>query len=245
MKKPVISAHRGAADLAPENTIPAIEKALELGVSQIEIDVRSSRDGVLYDLHDPRVNRTTDGSGYLRPMKSSRIDRLFITGERTGSGPACRIPRVEEILKRFGSRASFYFDVKPGVNLKSLLDLIARYGVEGRSLFWFKDSAQAVRLKKLNPGLPLKINVSGPEDMLEKYGLLPFDMIEIDPEAYSETLHELCRSRDVRIMVNFIGREESFAEKPKRWPVDVVNAHRIKPLIPYLENLNSKERSHV
>ena len=240
-EKPVISAHRGAADLAPENTFPAIGKALDLGAGQIEIDVRASRDGVLYDLHDSRVDRTTDGKGYISLMKSTGIDKLKI-GYFTG----CRdqgytVPRVEEILKRFGGRARFYFDVKPGVKLESLLSLVYKYGLEEHSLFWFKDMAQASKLKNADPGLALKINVSGPEDMLERTQAIPFDVIEIDPEIFSESLRQLCLSRDIAIMVNFIGKEDHFAENPGKWPVEYVNVHRIAPLIPYLEKQRKKE----
>ncbi|MCW2796990.1 glycerophosphodiester phosphodiesterase family protein [Nocardioides sp.] len=53
-------AHRGASSSAPENTVPAIRRAAQLGADLVEVDVRRSRDGVLVLLHDPTLARTTD-----------------------------------------------------------------------------------------------------------------------------------------------------------------------------------------
>ena len=55
--------HRGAAGHAPENTLAAVQKGIELGVDFVEIDVRRTADDALVVLHDPTVNRTTNGKG--------------------------------------------------------------------------------------------------------------------------------------------------------------------------------------
>ena len=61
-----ISAHRGFSARAPENTLPALQAALEAGAHVAEIDVRLTRDGKLVLMHDSEVDRTTDGSGAYR-----------------------------------------------------------------------------------------------------------------------------------------------------------------------------------
>jgi glycerophosphoryl diester phosphodiesterase len=63
--RPLIFAHRGGAALAPENTITAFDNGLTLGADGIELDVRLSRDGVAVVLHDPTLDRTTDGTGLV------------------------------------------------------------------------------------------------------------------------------------------------------------------------------------
>jgi Glycerophosphoryl diester phosphodiesterase len=60
---PFISAHRGYSSDYPENTIPALQGALDAGAHVAEIDVRLTRDGKLVLMHDAKVDRTTDGSG--------------------------------------------------------------------------------------------------------------------------------------------------------------------------------------
>jgi glycerophosphoryl diester phosphodiesterase len=62
-EKPRIIGHRGAAGLAPENTLPSFQRAFEEGAQFVELDVRSSKDGEVVIIHDATVNRTTDGRG--------------------------------------------------------------------------------------------------------------------------------------------------------------------------------------
>ncbi|MFJ5712781.1 glycerophosphodiester phosphodiesterase [Streptomyces sp. NPDC093105] len=73
---PDVIAHRGASSVAPENTLISGEVARRAGVDWIENDVRPSRDGVPYVLHDATVDRTTDGTGHVGKLTSAQIDAL-------------------------------------------------------------------------------------------------------------------------------------------------------------------------
>ena len=83
-----VAAHRGWCSKYPENTMIAFQKALELGVDQIETDVRVSADGELVLIHDATVDRTTDGEGLVcepsdrgsTPLSSSQQGAAFIGG---------------------------------------------------------------------------------------------------------------------------------------------------------------------
>lgn len=232
---PLISAHRGAADLAPENTLPALEKALEIGIPMLELDVRASRDGVLYNLHDPRVDRTTDGRGRLSRMPSARVDALSAKEDRRRKPLPAGVPRTEAILSLLQDRALFYFDVKKGVKLASLLELVRRYGLERKALFWFKDSSQARKLKRLAPELLLKMNAATPREMLarqERYGA---DVIECSWEDYRPSFAPFCRERGLKLMISFLDREEEFLSRPAYWRGDIISIHRTAPFLPYFQ----------
>ncbi len=84
--------HRGAAGHAPENTLLSIQRAIELGVDIVEVDVRRTRDGELVLLHDQRVNRTTNGGGRIGDLSFEEVRRLD-----AGSGQA--IPSLREALE--------------------------------------------------------------------------------------------------------------------------------------------------
>ena len=95
---PRVIGHRGAAGHAPENTLAGIRKAAALGVRWVEFDVKLTRDSVPVLLHDPKVNRTTDGRGVL-----SRLDLARIRGLDAGRwfSPAFageRIPTLAEAI---------------------------------------------------------------------------------------------------------------------------------------------------
>ena len=64
-KSPRVIGHRGAAGYAPENTLASVQYAAELGVKWVEVDVKITADEVPVLFHDNRLERTTDGTGYL------------------------------------------------------------------------------------------------------------------------------------------------------------------------------------
>ena len=68
--------HRGAAGHAPENTLAAVRKGIELDVDFVEIDVRRTADGVLVVLHDATVNRTTNGKGRIDALSLGEVRGL-------------------------------------------------------------------------------------------------------------------------------------------------------------------------
>src|SRR5690554_4243459 len=74
--EPLIVAHRGAMTERPENTMSAYRYAVELGADIIEIDLRTSRDGHLFILHDVTLERTTDGEGPASELKMEELREL-------------------------------------------------------------------------------------------------------------------------------------------------------------------------
>jgi glycerophosphoryl diester phosphodiesterase len=105
---PRVFGHRGAAGLAPENTIPSFALALALGADVLELDVHGTRDGAIVVLHDPTVDRTTDGHGAAREFMLHELQQLdagygFTRDGRDFPyrGHGVRIPTLEAVLQRF------------------------------------------------------------------------------------------------------------------------------------------------
>jgi len=97
--------HRGAAGEEPENTLRSILRGIECGADFIEVDVRSTKDGVLVLLHDETLDRTTNGSGLLREHNFSEICNL-------DAGKGERIPRVEEVLEVIKGKCRILLELK-------------------------------------------------------------------------------------------------------------------------------------
>ena len=72
----IILAHRGASGHAPENTMSAFIKAVEMGSHGIETDVQMTKDGVLILCHDEKVDRTTDGKGFIKDFTYEELCQL-------------------------------------------------------------------------------------------------------------------------------------------------------------------------
>lgn len=76
MSKPAIFAHRGASGQFPENTMLAFEEALRSGVDGIELDVQLTKDGEVVIIHDEKVDRTTNGQGFVKDFTLAELEEL-------------------------------------------------------------------------------------------------------------------------------------------------------------------------
>jgi glycerophosphoryl diester phosphodiesterase len=113
MRKPWIIAHRGASAHAPENTLAAFQRAVELGAPFIETDLHLTRDGRFVAIHDKTLQRTTNGQGAVQDFTLAELRQLDAGKwfDRPFSGE--HIPTLAEVLE-FG-RANdvvFYLEIK-------------------------------------------------------------------------------------------------------------------------------------
>ncbi len=94
----MVVGHRGAAGLAPENTMPSFELARSLGVDAIELDVHVSRDGALIVMHDETVDRTTNGHGRIADLSLAEIQALDASGRKGTDQTPVRVPTLDQVL---------------------------------------------------------------------------------------------------------------------------------------------------
>lgn len=105
-------AHRGASGHAPENTLAAIQTALELGAEMCEIDVQQTRDDLLVVFHDKRLERTTNGRGYLWSKTSDELHQLDAGAWFAPKFAGEPIPLLEEVIAAVRGRAWLNIEVK-------------------------------------------------------------------------------------------------------------------------------------
>src|SRR5438132_12637759 len=90
-----VIAHRGASAIEAENTLPAFEAAIAAGADAVELDVRTTADGVVVVMHDADVSRMTDGIGLVHDLRLEELKRLRV---RTAAGGETAVPTLEEVL---------------------------------------------------------------------------------------------------------------------------------------------------
>jgi glycerophosphoryl diester phosphodiesterase len=105
----LVVAHRGASAAETENTLPAFELAIAAGADVVEFDVRMSADGVAIVMHDPRVDRTTDGQGLVSELGIEDLRRLRI---RTRDGGTTVVPTLEQTLASLSGRVGVDVEIK-------------------------------------------------------------------------------------------------------------------------------------
>jgi len=98
-------AHRGASQQAPENTLPAIEKALAAGVDMLALEVQRSKDDRAFVLADVSLDRTTNGSGRISRMTAAEIQALDAGSWFGPQFARIKVPALEEVLALVGDKA--------------------------------------------------------------------------------------------------------------------------------------------
>jgi glycerophosphoryl diester phosphodiesterase len=111
-KSPQVFAHRGARRVAPENTLPAFQKAIEMGVDGIELDVHITRDGHLVIIHDFDVRKTTDGHGPVAAMSVAEVARLDAGLHFSPQFAGTRVPTLDEVFDLVGDRCRVNVEIK-------------------------------------------------------------------------------------------------------------------------------------
>ena len=109
-----VAAHRGNVEGFPENTMPAFESAYALGVDMIELDLHMTKDGEIVVIHDPTVDRTSDGHGLVSDMTLSELKRLDFGIRTDAKFQGTRIPTFREFLEltRRDDKMQFNFEFK-------------------------------------------------------------------------------------------------------------------------------------
>lgn len=149
--------HRGAMGHAPENTLASIHKALELGAPCIEVDVYYV-DGHLVVFHDDRLERTTNGEGYLSERSFEYLRSLDVGGGQC-------IPTLEEVCEAIDSRASLIIELKGSATAAPvaalIADLIDRQWAQESILVSSFNHRQLLEIKQLNPAIKVGALICG------------------------------------------------------------------------------------
>ncbi|MDP5272889.1 glycerophosphodiester phosphodiesterase [Chengkuizengella axinellae] len=119
----LIFAHRGASGTHPENTMTSFEKAYEVGSEGIELDVHLTKDGEVVVLHDEKVDRTTDGTGFVQDKTEKEMKQLDAGVWFSQKYKGEKIPTLQEVLEWISNKS-----MRLNIELKN--DLIPYKGLE-------------------------------------------------------------------------------------------------------------------
>jgi glycerophosphoryl diester phosphodiesterase len=140
LARPVIG-HRGAAGHAPENTLESFREAMRLGAEVLELDVHLTADGHVVVMHDPRVDRTTDGNGPVAAMTLSQVQALDAGARWSRDGGrthpwarrGVRVPTLHALLEEF-PRVPLMIDAKVAAVAVPLARALERHDAQRRTL---------------------------------------------------------------------------------------------------------------
>ncbi len=170
-----ITGHRGARGIAPENTLAGFQVALNLSVDIIELDVHLTRDGELVVMHDPHVERTTDGAGAIGSYTLAELKRLSAAAEFGGEAQygVQRVPTLQEVYDLVGGRCTVNVEVKPAADG-------TRYpGIEEKLVEFLHRNDPANRTVISSFNHPTLVKIHALEPRLRRHGIVSHDYFEL------------------------------------------------------------------
>jgi len=233
-----VVAHRGAYEDRPENTLAAYQRAIDLGVDYVEIDIRTTKDGHLVSIHNSTVDAyTEDASGAVRDFTLAELKALDI-GSRIGpEWKEERIPTYEEILDLCKGRVGIYLDVKDATT-EALLGPIRARGME-REVIWYAGRQQLEEVREQCPEC-IPMPDPGPEENLAE--LLETFQPRVVASLWrhlSPEFVEACRAAGVILIVDERGIE-TWAPMLE-WGVDGIQTDHPEALIQHLRERAEEE----
>lgn len=215
MSETLVIAHRGDSKNAPENTLSSFKRAVEIGSDGMELDVQLSKDGYLVVIHDERVDRTTDGIGYVKDYTLKELKRLN-AGIKFGRNYINeKIPTLAEVFELLEDKSILVnIEIKsglisyPGIEEK-LVNCVFDYNFEDLVLISSFNHYSLKTVKEIEPrlniGLLYECGLVEPwhiANRMHAYSLHPF-YVNIIPEVVKG-----CKSNNVKLFPWTIDDEE-------------------------------------
>jgi glycerophosphoryl diester phosphodiesterase len=198
----MIAAHRAGHLKAPENSLAAVEEAVEAGADLIEIDVKVSADGVPFLMHDQTVARTTGGAGAAESLTYAQVRALRLAD---GSPP----PTLLEALRSACGRVMVDLDLKTD-RVAPVVAVVEGLGMTDQVLFFDSDSAVLAQVRGLAPDAEVMPRVSRPDGLSEAVqGLAPVRVVHGDTDSLTPPLRSEIRTLGARVWVNSLGQVDA------------------------------------
>jgi glycerophosphoryl diester phosphodiesterase len=164
---PQLFAHRGARRAAPENTLPAFARALEMGVDGVELDVHLSCDGRLVVFHDYTLDRLTNGSGPVAEHSAAELAALDAGTHFDSSYAKTGIPTLDQVLDLIGDQCAVNVEIKSiepdgGPAVQALARTIASRNLYDQVIVSSFNPISLIHLRWLDPAIRLGLLFAAP-----------------------------------------------------------------------------------
>lgn len=168
-----IMGHRGAAGIAPENTMPGFGKCRELGIRWVELDIRPTRDGELVLLHDKSLKRTANKDRDVNDLSFEEIQKLDVGSHFNTKFAGTRVPALAEVLGTFHGNLNFNIELKDDEDqvdgqITRLFELLDKYQLRHKVLLSSFKEKILEALREADDRLQLAIISNRSADYLKK-----------------------------------------------------------------------------
>jgi penicillin amidase len=238
-----IVAHRGSSINRPENTLASTWGAIEAGATAVEVDVRTTKDGVLIVRHDATIDRTTNGKGLIKDLTLTELQQLDAGTWFDPKFAGEKIPTLEQLLKVCRGKIDVLLDLKESgaEYAKRVAAAIKEHGEETRTIVGVRSVEQAKEFRQLLPKSRQLALMARPDE-IEAYAAAGVEMIRLWPNwLKDETLVPRVKQAKVKLHLNGTTGEEAEVRALLKHGPDSLSADDPAKLLATLANLAAAE----
>jgi len=211
----MVTAHRSAHLVHPENSLAAIRDAIEIGADIIELDVRKTKDGVYVLLHDKNIDRTTRNKGNVSSYTFDQLKKIPLL--QNGQPTDERIPTFESALRTAKDRIMIDIDFKldSTEDAINVCKMIREAGMQKQVLFFVYDYRYTTTIDSIDNSISVMPRAYNKEDVLDILKNYKVPVIHVDTKFYNDTLMGQIRSHNVRVWLNALGKYDDMEKTQK------------------------------
>ena len=207
-----VVAHRGDWRNHPENSLPAFQSCIEMGVDMIEIDLQRTKDGELILMHDRTVDRCTNGKGKISEMTYDEIQRLRLRPQHSASVTRNHIPTLEEVLNL--CKGKILINIDKGYDyFQQVYELMEKTGTTNQVIIKSGHSLEKIRkengtvLSKVIYMPIVNLNSEDAEARIDEFITIHPVAVECCIDKYNQNVERLLqklRDAGIKIWINSI-----------------------------------------
>jgi glycerophosphoryl diester phosphodiesterase len=235
-------AHRGVSGEAPENTLSAFKAAAESGAHGIELDVQLSKDGQMVVIHDETIDRTTNGTGYVKDLTWEQLRTYDAGNWFHPSFKGESIPSLEEVLDVVTTHREL---ITINIELKNdqidypqledkVLELLKEKGMKEQTIISSFNAESLKKVRELDPDIETGFLFEGiPANILDRIKPLQVNAIHCEAEFAQSPTGRIVMEMGIPLRVFTINTMEEF-QLVKKAGVEVVMTDYPGLLLDYL-----------
>lgn len=198
----LVAAHRATHNKFPENSLSAIEESIRIGVDIIEIDVKVSKDGIPFLMHDRTLDRTTTGRGDPEELTWEQLQQLFLVDK--GKKTMLKIPSLQEALKLAHGEILVDLDLKTD-RIEHVIEVVKKTETRDIVLFFDSDFEVLSRIQAADRDfmiMPRAHSLAEVDSVISKFDP---PAVHIDFSFYTPECVNTIQYSSARVWINALG----------------------------------------
>lgn len=208
----LVAAHRAPHGNYPENSLGAINEAIEIGVDIVEIDVKVSKDGVPFLMHDHNLDRTTTGKGEAESYTWEQLQQFSIVDK--GRTTALKIPTLEETLQIAKDYLMVDLDLKTS-RIDDVIRVVKKVGADDIVVFFDSDFRILSKVREASRDFIIMPRAHSTVEADSVIDVFDPPIVHIDFSFYNQETTRLISESNARIWINALGKWDAKMKKGK------------------------------